>query len=88
MIKMLEEYIFDQNTGMCVTFNTLTNKEEYTELVDLALDILDDKKIIDSKNIKSLYIKEQRLIFARKSGLYYIQKKPNKGKTKDIIDKS
>lgn len=88
MIKMLEEYIFDQNTGMCVTFNTLTNKEEYTELVDLALDILDDKKIIDSKNIKSFYIKEQRLIFARKSGLYYIQKKPNKGKTKDIIDKS
>lgn len=85
MIKMLDEFIYDRISGICVTFNKPSKQSDYEEIVDVALEVIYAKKIIDSKNIKSFYINDFSLIFCKQDGLYYIQKIPDRGKTKSIM---
>ena len=54
MKRMLDEFIYDRQSGMVCTFSRPKDKKDYLEIVTLALDILDEKKIVESKNIKSL----------------------------------
>ena len=85
MKRMLDEFIYDRQTGMICTFSRPKDNKDYLDIVTLALDILDEKRIIESKNIKSFYLMDFQIIFCSNEGLKYIQKLPEKGREPSII---
>ena len=85
MLKLLNEWIYSIKSDFGVTFNRPPKREEYEQMIELVLDIIYEKKVVDSKNIKTFTIKDFELAFFDGESVKYIQKMPNRGKSSSII---
>lgn len=86
MFRILGELIFDKDTNWLVTFNRPSSSADYLEMLTLALDILYEKKVTDSPNIKCQDLSKFRLIHSVSGvSVRYIQNYPAIGKEASIL---
>lgn len=80
MIKLLSDYIYSIKDNFVCTFNLPEKEQDKAEMMELALDIIYYKKVINSVNIKSFYISDFSYVYISPNAVKYIQKIPEKGK--------
>lgn len=85
MIKLLSCYIYSMKDNFVCTFNLPDKQEDKVDMIELALDIVYYKKIVNSSNIKSFYMNDFQYIFTSPDAVRYIQKMPEKGKGFSIV---
>lgn len=85
MRRLLEEFIYDKDTDYIVTFNKPEKKEDFLEMISIALTCLGECKEIDSKNIKCFKLSAFRLIYCNPHHVSYIQEYPVPGKEDTIL---
>lgn len=80
MIKLLSNYIYSIEDNFVCTFNLPEKEQDKSEMIELVLDIIYYKKVVNSANIKSFYMSDFSYIYTSPNAVKYIQKIPEKGK--------